>query len=158
MGDVPPIDEQEFRAGVTVIDFGDIRVARGLSRRSKLLECPHMDMVYDQSERRIWCRDCENDVEPFDAFRAMVEQASKFRNWALGKTKEIAEANGHALISRASKVVDAAWRSRRLSPCCPHCGDVLLPEDFADGIYSSASTELERQRRRAQKDTKGSGR
>ena len=72
----PPIEEPGFIGGVKVVNIGDVRVARGLTRRSSS-SCPHKNMVYDQNERRIWCQDCERDVEPFDAFRNTMEQYSK---------------------------------------------------------------------------------
>ena len=41
--------------GVKVVDIGDVRIARGLTRR-EFSTCPHKHMVYDQNERRIWLR------------------------------------------------------------------------------------------------------
>ncbi len=143
----PPIEEQGFRGGVDVVDFGDIRVARGLSRRSPFLRCPHRSMVYDHNERRIWCKDCERTIDAFEAFQALVEQCDKVAKVSERALKEAREAKAHSLLSRAAKVVDKAWRGRRMAPCCPHCRSALLPEDFAEGIKASTSLELERARR-----------
>ena len=38
-----------------------------------LSSCRHRKMVYDERERRIWCSDCETEVEPFDAFMHLVQ-------------------------------------------------------------------------------------
>ena len=142
----PPIEPLSYLSGVKVIDIGDLRVARGLSRRPYTV-CKHPALVYDEKERRIWCKECECDVEPFDAFELLVAQYSKAYEDANRRIEAANEAEGHALISRAAKTVDHAWRSRNLSPCCPHCNGVLLPEDFASGIGRSYSTDMERQRR-----------
>lgn len=147
--DDPRIEAQNFLGSVNVVDFGDIRVARGLSRRSPLLACAHRKMVYDERERRIWCDDCESTVEPFDAFRALVEQFDKASKRADKEIKEARAALEHSLIARAAKVVDKAWRSRRMAPCCPHCSRGLLPEDFANGLKRSVSLMLERQKRKS---------
>ena len=51
MGDAP-IEPQEYLSGPTVVDIGDLRVARGLSRRP-FSGCAHHSLVYDNKERRI---------------------------------------------------------------------------------------------------------
>ena len=71
----PPIAPLDYVSGVTVVNIGDVRVARGMSRRHHS-SCPHIQLIYDQNERRIWCNDCERDVEAFDAFRGLVERYS----------------------------------------------------------------------------------
>lgn len=63
-----PIEDQNYLSGLTVIDIGDIRVSRGMTRRP-VSSCGHRRMAYDPKERRIWCKDCEKDVDPFDAFK-----------------------------------------------------------------------------------------
>lgn len=68
-----PIIEPGFLGGVKVVTIGDLRVARGLSRRP-YSSCSHRALIYDQSERRIWCQDCEKDVDHFAAFIHLVEQ------------------------------------------------------------------------------------
>lgn len=146
----PPIDETDFRGGVTVIDIGDVRVARGISRRPYSV-CRHARLIYDGNERRIWCKDCEQDIEPFDGFKIIAEQAQAFSDAMDRREQAVEKAEGHALISRAAKAVDDAWRRRNIAPCCPHCSQPILPEDFAGGVKSGSSVELERRRRAAKK-------
>lgn len=131
----PPIEEPGFIGGVKVIDIGDIRVARGLSRRAHS-SCPHARMVYDQNERRIWCKDCERDVEPFDAFKGIVEQYSRAYDGLMRRIEQVSMAEKFAARSIAVKKLDEVWRSRNLVPCCPHCSGGLFPEDFKNGVSS----------------------
>lgn len=144
----PPIEEPGFLGGVTVIDIGDVRVARGISRRPYSV-CRHTKLVYDGNERRIWCKDCEQDIEPFDGFKIVAEQCSAFKASLERRERAVETAEAHALISRAAKAVDDAWRRRKIAPCCPHCSQPILPEDFAAGVRSGSSVELERRRRTA---------
>jgi hypothetical protein len=67
-----PIEPQEYLYGVKVVQIEDLRVARGLTRRP-FSSCRHKSLTYDDKERRIWCRDCETEVEAFDAFVGLVE-------------------------------------------------------------------------------------
>lgn len=143
----PPIEEAGFIGGVNVVQFGDVRVARGLSRRPFSM-CPHTRLMYDSKERRIWCKDCERDVEAFDAFEQLVSNLDKGWKALEHHAQRIEEAEKHSLISIAAKVIDTGWRKKALSPCCPHCNGVLLPDDFKSGIKSFRSTELERARRK----------
>ncbi len=146
----PPILPLNYCSGVTVIDIGDLRVARGKTRRP-FSGCKHLRLVYDTDERRIWCRDCERDVEAFDAFVLVAERASGFYEQNNRRAKELDEAEKFQLRTRAAKKLDEAWRSRTMAPCCPHCNRGLLPEDVARGL-SSVGIEYERRRRAAQKE------
>lgn len=124
----PPIEKQEYIHGVKVVDFGDIRVSRGLSRRP-YSGCNHLNLVYDQRERRVWCEDCETDVEPFDAFMGLVERHSTANAKLIEMQEEAHEASKFSLISRAAKAIDRHWRSRKMVPACPHCNAGIWPED-----------------------------
>lgn len=144
----PPIEEVEFVSGVTVLDFGDIRVARGLSRRP-FSTCKHRRLRYDTRERRIWCADCERDLEGFDAFVVMTEQAHAFAASINERAEQVAEAEQFSLRSRAAKAVDEVWRSKNMVPCCHHCNRGLLPEHFADGVKKKIGKDFARQQEKA---------
>lgn len=149
----PPIVEQDFLYGVKVIDIGDYRVARGFTRRASS-GCPHHSLVYDNQERRIWCKDCEKDVEPFDAFKGIAENFSKQTSILQRRENKINEAEQHNLISLAAKVIDEAWRRKKMIPCCPHCNAGLMPEDFKGGIIRSTGREYELARRKTKEQQK----
>src|SRR5258706_10856465 len=129
----PPIESLGFIAGVTVVDIGDIRVARGLTRRP-YSACRHIAMMYDDRERRIWCSDCEQDIEPFDAFKCLVESYDHRAKDLTRREQAVIEAERFQLRSIAAKKIDQAWRSRNMVPACPHCGHGLFPENFKDGM------------------------
>jgi len=124
-----PIEEQEWRGGVTVVHIEDLRIARGLTRRPKS-SCAHLQLVYDPRERRVWCKDCESEVDPFDAFEAMATRLHEHAENVRAREARLREAEEHALVSVASKEMDKAWRSRNMVPACPHCYNGLFPEDF----------------------------
>ncbi|HWJ71890.1 MAG TPA: hypothetical protein VNX29_01875 [Kaistia sp.] len=128
-----PIEALQFTSGVTVVDIGDLRVARGLTRRP-VSSCSHRNMTYDPKERRIWCRDCEKDVDSFDGFRILVEQYSGALNTLKAREGRLIEAEQFKARSLAAKVMDEAWRSRTMVPMCPSCSAGLFPEDFKNGI------------------------
>lgn len=129
----PPIEALSYIAGVTVVDIGDIRVARGMSRRPFSM-CRHVQLLYDAKERRIWCKDCENDVEPFDAFTALVENYDRALSAIARREQQLAEVEGFQARTLAAKGLDEAWRRRKIVPACPHCHHGLLPEDFKNGV------------------------
>lgn len=124
-----PITPQEYRFGVTVVDIGDVRVSRGMTRRP-FSACRHRRLLYDLSERRIWCRDCERDIEPYAAFVILVEEMDGAWKSLQERAKELKEAESFQLRSIAAKTIDQAWRSRDMVPACPSCGNGLFPEDF----------------------------
>lgn len=150
----PPIEPQEFLGGVKVVDIGDIRVARGLSRRPAS-SCHHRQLRYDAGERRIWCADCEQNIEAFDAFEMLVQQFARAAQEIKRRATELTEAETHQVRSLAARQLDLAWQKRRMVPACPSCGQGLFPEDFKDGIMSSLGreyAEAQRKRRQAARD------
>lgn len=148
-----PIDPQDYCVGLKVVDIGDIRVARGETRRPRST-CRHRHMVYDNKERRIWCSDCETEVEPFDAFMLLAEQMDGHIKRLQRREQEVSEAEQFAARSRAAKKLDSYWRGRSLVPLCPHCSEALLPEDVVNGL-SATSPELVRAKRRRQQKESG---
>lgn len=144
-----PIEPQNYLYGLNVVQIEDLRVARGLTRRPAS-SCRHKKLVYDDKERRIWCSDCESEVEPFDAFVGLCEVFSAGINSLNRRRREVEEAEKFALRSRAAKVMDEAWRSTSMAPLCPHCNEALMPEDVAKGV-ARASKSLIIARRNKQK-------
>lgn len=124
----PPIVPQEYLGGVNVVDIGDIRVARGKSRRPHSM-CKHKPLVYDQQERRIWCKDCEQDIEPFDAFKALVENFDAASKSLKRRAEAVAASEQHNIIRVAAKRMDEHFRRKNMVPACPHCGTGIFPED-----------------------------
>lgn len=144
----PPIENPPFVGGVNIVDIGDIRVARGMSRRPAAI-CRHRQMRYDPHERRIWCADCETDVHPFDAFVLVAESFHFAEQGIRRRQAALTEAEAHGLVALAAKAMDKAWRSRRQVPCCPACGQGLFPEDFKTGIQSFVGRSFGAKRRAA---------
>ena len=136
----PPIEEQPYSFGVNIVDIGDLRVARGMSRRPVHI-CRHKPLVYDQRERRIWCKDCENDVEPFDAFLLIVENFNKAASDIENKSKALKEAEAHKIRLIATKKIDKLFSSKKYIPTCPHCDNGIFPEDI--GKMGQISREWE---------------
>lgn len=124
-----PIDEQNYLAGVNVVDIGDLRVSRGLTRRPAS-SCSHAKLTYCERERRLWCRDCQQDVEPFDAFVLLVGQLDRAWKDVKKRREALDEAERFHIRSIAAKTVDKAWRHHKAVPACPCCGHGLFPEDF----------------------------
>ncbi|MGE4335843.1 MAG: hypothetical protein AB7E55_07700 [Pigmentiphaga sp.] len=144
-----PIEPQDYTWGVKVVDIGDIRVARGMTRRPAST-CNHRHQVYDDKERRIWCSDCESELEPFDAYMRLVETMDSHIKNLQRREQQVKEAEQHVARSRAVKVMDEAWRSTTMAPLCPHCNAAILPEDVARGV-AKASKKLIIARRNKQK-------
>ena len=141
-----PIDEKDFNYGVKVVDIGDIRVSRGQSRRPKAI-CKHKKITYDLDERRVWCRDCENDVDSFDAFELLVSQ----QDIAIKQLKRLKDqalaAEAHNLRRIAAKNLEIEWNKRNSLPCCPHCKSGLMAEDFKKISQTSRSIEIAKRNR-----------
>lgn len=144
-----PIEPQDYIYGVKVVQIEDLRVARGLTRRPAS-SCRHKQLIYDQGERRVWCQDCEAEVEAFDAFVGIVEVFSAGMSKLNTRRRELAEAEQFQIRSRAAKVMDEAWRSTKMAPLCPHCMTAILPEDVAGGVAKTSKSLVVAARKRKQ--------
>ena len=151
--DTPITAPGDFKFGINVVDIGDIRVERGLSYRSPM-RCLHHNVVYDEQERRIWCKDCEKGIDAFDFLKKLVEQYNGVRKSMLRREEELREAESFQARMRATKVMDHEWRKRSTVPVCPHCRQGIFPEDVADGIGSMSKEFAQRMREKHQKGKK----
>ncbi|MCK5013239.1 MAG: hypothetical protein KAS66_05425 [Candidatus Omnitrophica bacterium] len=148
----PPIEERGYIAGLTVVDIGDYRISRGMTRRPKS-GCRHIRVVYDDKERRIWCSDCEHDVEPFDAFVTLAGFIDGVYKNLNKRAKALKEAEAFQVRSIAAQQIDKAWRKRSTVPGCPHCGQGLFPEDFKNGIKTTLGRDYAEAQRNRKKTT-----
>ena len=152
-GKAPPIEPQDYLYGVKVVDIGDLRVARGLSRRP-ISACKHHPLVYDQKERRIWCKDCESDVEPFDAFLKIVENFHRAKDDIERAQKEVNEAREHNILRVAAKQMDQHFRRKNMVPACLNCGTGIFPEDVPKmGSVNRQWEEAKRARKRRDQES-----
>lgn len=149
-----PIEPQNYIYGVKVVQIEDLRVARGLTRRP-VSSCRHKQLVYDHNERRIWCSDCETEVEAFDAFLGLVERLSAANADLRRRSDALAQAETFQLRTRAAKRMDELWRSVKLAPCCPHCDAALLPEDMLGGLSQVSKELVKARRKRAESEKTG---
>lgn len=143
-----PIEPVDFTFGVKVVHIEDLRIARGMTRRP-VSSCKHLRLIYDDKERRVWCEDCETELEAFDAFMQTVSRFHVAQSTIDRRKRELAEAEAFALRSRAAKRMDEYWRSHTCAPCCPHCKKAILPEDVVNGLsQTSKSFELAARKKR----------
>jgi len=141
-----PVEERQYTYGFNVVDIGDLRIARGETRRPRS-SCKHLSLVFDEKERRVWCKDCEQEIEPFDAFKGLAEFFHAANAKLRDREEAVKEAEQFQLRSRAAKAVDKIWRTRTMVPCCPSCDKGLLPEDFANGVKSRVGVSFARKQR-----------
>lgn len=131
--DKPPIEELNY-VGADVLKIGDIRIARGMTRRPRTT-CTHERTTYDVEERRVWCSDCESEVEPFDAFHLIVRRLTEFQEALRRRLDELERAEAKALTLIAAKNLEREWRSRTTVPACPHCREALFPGLFKHSMH-----------------------
>jgi hypothetical protein len=147
-----PIEPKEYLHGPKIVQIEDIRIARGLTRRP-LSSCKHRQLVYDDQERRIWCKDCESEIESFDAFIQLCAVFQKASANIDRRREELAEVEKFQIRSRAAKVMDEAWRSHATVPLCPHCQEAILPEDVAGGVARTGKDLVKKRRGKSKPDS-----
>jgi hypothetical protein len=151
----PPIQEMDFIMGPGVVDIGDYRVSRGMTRRP-YSACKHRRLLYDTRERRVWCKDCEHEVESFDAFAGLVAQYAAAADELRRRRERLEEAETFQARALATMELDKVWRKRKMVPACPHCHNGLFPEDFKNGVGTMLGRDYAEARAaaiRAAKDT-----
>jgi hypothetical protein len=128
-----------------VVDLAGVRLARGMLKpRQK--KCDHLHLIISQSERLIECEDCNRSVDAFDAVMVVMRHMEGMLSEVNGRKRQADEAMVATLHLRGAKAIEQTWR-RSMAPCCPHCRQGILPEDFGSGVGSSISRDLEIARR-----------
>lgn len=145
--DNTPITKIDFLHGVKVVDIGDMRVSRGMTRRAPAV-CKHLHLTYCDAERRIFCDDCEKTISGYDAFISMIEFFDRQIKYLKAAEEKIKEAQQHNVRRMATKALDDVWQKHSSIPCCPHCNAGLLPDDFLKNRIKVISKEMEIARRK----------
>jgi hypothetical protein len=151
MTDTKILKETPIHPTGELIDLAGVRIQRGIPKYNPN-QCKHKNILYhcSHSERRIWCSDCERDIEPFDAFMIFARQFEEMISEAQDMRQKAAEALRTTARLRATKVLDKAWSGNVMAVACPHCRGGLLPEDFARGSdQTSREIEIARRNRKA---------
>ncbi|MHC2016276.1 hypothetical protein [Methylobacterium sp. CM6247] len=149
---IPPAETDRFVCDV--IDLASVRVEWGRNQNPKA-KCAHKSLVYNEGESRVWCQDCERTVENFDAFMVIARSFQAMIAEVRRKNAKADEAMTATVNRRAAKEMERTWNAK-MGVVCPHCRDVLLPEDIEKGT-SSFSREMELARRARAAKSEGSG-
>ena len=131
--------------GSPVIDFAGVRVAQGM-RKFHHRQCEHNSLVYNVSERRIWCETCERTIESFDAFMSLANQFHAMVRAAEYERRQARDALGAVLVRRAAKAIDRVW-GRGMAMQCPHCHNGILAHDALSCGSISGEIEIARRKR-----------
>lgn len=155
--DLPLVcEEMSTPFGAAVIDLAEVRIRFGITDRKAGRPCEHRQLIYSQSERRVWCEGCERTIDSFDAFMTITHHFQAMERAVRSKLERAKAALEATVTRRAAKVIDRAWSGNQMAIQCPRCRAALLPEDFADGC-AQTSAEIERARRKAATHDTGGG-
>lgn len=111
--------------------------------RDEVRRCKHKSVAIDPSDGTLDCQECGKSLNPFTVLLNYVNSWAEIAKWR-EECKAAAQAQREkALLTwntyrawrphlRAAQYIEKQWRSR-MAPCCPHCGNGLLPEDFLEG-------------------------
>lgn len=143
----PPIEPLDYLHGLKVVDIGDMRIKRGMTRRPAS-SCRHSTVHYDKQERRLWCPDCEKNVEAFDVVVGIAESLDAKTKGMEKREQKLKEVEEERLVSLAARAIDKLWRRRNMVPCCPNCNEGLLPEDFKDFRGAMVNADWTRAKRK----------
>ena len=133
-----------------LIDLAGVRIQRGMTSHAAT-KCKHMNIRFceDRGDRRVWCVDCQSNIDPFDALAMIALHLQRMLDSAHSMRAEAQKALGATARLRATKVLDRAWSGNVMAVACPHCKNGLLPEDFLTGSHQiSRDLEIARRKRR----------
>jgi len=131
-----------------VIEIGEFRLKR--EQNWKREGCQHVRLTLEDEGEIVMCDDCGKQVGNYAALRMLVERWSKLQERVDAKQRSIAEAAEKTISLRAAQRVEKAWRSRSMTPTCPHCNEAIFPEDGFGG--SAVNREIALRRREAKKN------
>lgn len=145
--DNAPIEPQDYLYGIKVVELDNIRIARGKTKRP-YEKCNHLHMVIDDNERRVFCEDCQMAITAFDGLMALFKNWGKIVDSLNRRSDDVKAAEKYSIIRIATKNIDAEFMKQDTVPCCPHCNEGLIPDDFVK--INRASKSLVMQKRKNQ--------
>lgn len=109
-GTVPPVPPDN------IVRLTDVLAKKPYSRR----ECAHARLEVDATNRRVECRDCNREVDAFEAISILADNASAYQRTYDQMRKDHQNLAGWVPHLRAVRDLEGMWRGKRL-PMCPHC-------------------------------------
>lgn len=130
-----------------IITIGDYSLGKKSQYDGTSKICRHLHLEFDENGHIVLCLDCNQQVEPFFALTMLADEYRKAFQRLEDDRKRFEAEKEESITSAAAKKVDKVWRSRTMTPLCPHCKEAILPED---GLGSSQTgLEYARKRREA---------
>lgn len=146
-----------------VVSFAEFRarIKGAAFVRDDERRCKHHHMTLDEHGGTVDCDDCGKNLSAFAVLCHFVREWGKIQEWKAECHAYGQKMRDEALLTwrtyrswrphlRAAQYIEKQWRGK-MAPCCPHCGNGLLPEDFLDGSRGSRGKEHELQLRAEQK-------
>lgn len=127
--------------GKKIIDLTPIITTRN---REKICKCydlyydaKHPRFEFDKVNRKIYCRNCGNMVDPFFAMEVISKFYERIKEWENQKRQEIMELQGYKPWKKAIKSLESSiGRKGNMLPHCPHCGEAFRLEQVVTGCFS----------------------
>lgn len=108
----------------------DIDVVRANWNFKKKCTCQDRTFVLDPKNREIHCGQCGEIVDPFDAMLELANHYERINNQLhliYNQKKELDNYKPHLKII---KELESQYRSKRLIPNCPVCGEPFYLEEI----------------------------
>lgn len=113
-----------------VVDIGELRLSRQKDDYRRRQEgCQHKHLEMDEVGETVHCLDCKAQVSSYWALNMLRDQWATASRNLKARLSELEKDQASVLHLKAAKAVEAAWRSPKYAPACPHCRRGILLED-----------------------------
>jgi len=132
-----------------VVSIADWKISRTNSRQfgPSPTECQHHNMTMDQHGFTVRCDDCKLQLSAYWVLEKLLGDYEKWREDFSYQQRQFAAERDKAVRLSAAQQIEQAWRSRKMVPCCPHCGRGIFPADWISSSMVSKEYELAIRRR-----------
>lgn len=133
-----------------VIEIGDFSVER--KRRHygypSAGECAHKRTEMLPDGEIIRCRDCKAQVTGWWLLTEILDTFNESQRKVKAERQQLAHDRGLVIHLIAARVLERAWRNKKMAPSCPHCHrGILVTDGFGTG---TVNIEFELTRRKAE--------
>jgi hypothetical protein len=128
-----------------IINIGDMLIQRKLgTRSSQEAECDHKQVELDDKGDIVRCMKCTIQLSAFWVLEMLASEYARASAKLEREKDALVAAKAQGLHLLAARKVEAVWRSRSAVPCCPHCGNGILPEDGLGSLRINRAIEMRR--------------
>lgn len=134
--------------GGSVINIGKFILSKKRRFFDTRKQCKHLNLKLDDNGHTVFCEDCNSQLSAYFVLELLLDTYEREIKRTEVRNKKLHDDMQTVLHLRASKHLESIWRSRKLVPTCPHCGEGITMNEALEAGKMNAEIHAARMKSR----------